>query len=399
MGYILIPYLLFLIPFESLAYPVFGTKRYGRTAPIHNWAMSNPVQFPSYYYLPRTHYPLNYYDAMSPYAQEYTDEYYYPQENLNYPVYYPVRGPKYDYYQPLPYYYDGRHYPRYNYYEDDPVDDLQEEIQQEEEREQREEALPVGQETWYENDDNQNDDSMDDINAAFLQNLMIYNDAMSNKNYDYQPDYLQNYNEDVLNWNDDVNKKYEDEDVKELKMLAGKPKKQRNKNKNKYNEAEERIKLFDKAAKKTSKNSKDPNNSEAWINWSTKRQNTMKNTIDPIANLAYKKQELSEHGPLVFKDNAMAFSTRKQNTINHNLFPSSTISPITSKAPENHKDTKGGQKEVVLIRPATPVRRPFSEPVMELLAKQNQQERKRTPSVYDTIKHLLEMEKSLEEVS
>lgn len=395
MGYSLIIFLLILIPNEISSYPVYGTKRYGR-APVHAWA--SPVQVPSYYYLPRTHYPVSYYDTMNPYVQEYADEYYLPQDS--YPMYYPAiaRNPKYDFYQAPPYYYDERHLPRnnYGYYDEMDPEEFQEELQQEEERVQREEALPVGQETWYENENNQNEDSVDDVNAAFLQNLMLYNDAMANKHYDYNNQQVDPYMQDLVGWNEELsNKKLpnEDEDVKELKMLAGKPKKQKNKNKNRSNDAEQRMKMFEKG-KKVPKSTPLPNNSEAWINYGSKRNN-MRNTIDPIANLAYKKQELSQHGPILYKDNSLAFTTRKQGAFERKL-SSSTQSPLTTGSPE--KDSRGGQKEVVLMRPATPVRRPFSEPVMELLAKQNGPERKRTPNVYETIKHLLEMEKNLEKV-
>ncbi|KDR19502.1 uncharacterized protein LOC110829889 [Zootermopsis nevadensis] len=94
---------------------------------------------------------------------------------MKYPVYQSV----------VPYYYgDGRH-GYYGYDEaSDPVYDLQEEIQQEEEREEREEALPIGQETWFEgtaaSQRHPKGESMDDVNAAFLQNLIMsqmYNDA------------------------------------------------------------------------------------------------------------------------------------------------------------------------------------------------------------------------------
>lgn len=383
-----------LIPIEILSYPVYGTKRYGRT-PVHAWA--SPVQIPSYYYLPRTHYPLNYYD--NSYVQEYADEYYLPQES--YPMYYPVtRNPKYDFYQALPYYYEERHLPRngYGYYDDLYSDELKDELQQEEERVQREEALPVGQETWYEN--NQNDDSIDDINAAFLQNLMLYNDAVANKNYDYNNQqidpYMQGYNKDLVNWSEELNSQAttDDDDVKELKMLAGEPKKQRNKNKNRATNAEHRLQLFEKG-KKAKSTSAEPNDSEGWINYGSKR-NTMKNKIDPITNLAYKKQELNQHGSILYKDNSQAFTTRK---LNLDRKMATSTQPSVSTTKDTEKVSRGGQKEVVLMRPATPVRRPFSEPVMELLAKQNEVERKRTPTVYETIKRLLEMEKSLEKVS
>lgn len=431
-NYLHIMALVLLLPYGITSYPVFGTKRYGRSStPMHNtWGMSSMMHVPSYYYQaiprPQSHYPLSYYEAMAPYAPDYTDDYYYPQEALSYPLYYPAltrSGSKYDMYQQaaMPYYYGEQHMPRpgYGYYDgSDPVDNLQEEMIQEEEREEREEALPIGQETWYETDgtSSESDESMDDVNAAFLQNLMMYNDAISNQKYDYgkqQPvdSYMQqykDYNEDYPNWNmDTLNKNYgsEDEDVKELKMLVEKPKKQKAKANKKHTAAQERLQMFEKGNKnqKTTANY-DPNNSEAWINWDNKRAH--KHIVDPVANLALKKQEHSQHGPTHFGTLDLSFAARKPQTgINSGkTLSTSTMSPTvgvttTTSTEQPARDVRGGQKEVVLMRPATPVRRPFSEPVMELLAQQGGPERKRTPSVYDTIKHLLEMEKNLEEVS
>jgi hypothetical protein len=120
----------------------------------------------------------------------------------------------------------------------DPVYDLQEEIQQEEEREQREEPLPIGQETWFEGGSSSprqtQGDNMADINAAFLQNLIMsqmYNDA--NSGHVLRPPPYSSYsvaedgNQD--NWMygtgrtgnyENIEDDMEDEDVRELKSLV-----------------------------------------------------------------------------------------------------------------------------------------------------------------------------------
>ncbi|KAK9747183.1 hypothetical protein QE152_g5550 [Popillia japonica] len=147
--------------------PVYGTKRYGRSVivPRPTWN-TQPYQ-----QLIRTQrYPMSYYD-MYPYSQSYLDDYYYPQEA--YPIYYPARTSKYEVYQAvMPYYYNDRPVVRPNYYYGyadgvEPVVDLEEEILQEAEREEREDAQPIGQEMYYENESN-TDDNLDDVNAAFL---------------------------------------------------------------------------------------------------------------------------------------------------------------------------------------------------------------------------------------
>lgn len=312
---------------------------------------------------------MSYYEAISPYLQEYSDEYYLPQE---YPMYYPqMKGmnPKYDFYQAMPYYFEDRHMGRDGYYMDqmDP-EELQEQLQQEEDRLEREESLPVGQETWYQNDDSNHEDSIDDINAAFLQNLMLYNDALSNKNEPYYPQ-KDLYNEDLMKTyteEPNTNKNLEDLDVQELKMLAKPGKKQRknkNKNKNKKEKVQKEV----------------PN--DDWLEYPPKR-NQLPNSLEPLPNF-----QSSTYYP-----DSSSFSPRKQ-TLSKPF--SSTPPPMSNHLPE--KPNQRGQKEFVLIRPATPVRKPFTKPVMDLLNQKNG-ERKRDPNVYETIKHLLEMEKSLEKV-
>lgn len=298
-------------------YPIYGTKRYGGSSGqrVSSWPPYQMVRTQRYN-------PLNYYE-LYPYSQ--TDDYY-PQESYPPAVYYP-RTSKYEVYQAVMPYYYGLARPNYGYYED-PVVDLQEEMMQEVEREEREDAQPIGHELLYENEDQ--DDNLDDVNAAFLQNLIMnemYKDAISNNNDD---DYYQK------EWEDD-NKKYynqEDEDVKELKQLA------------------------------KAKSSDD-------IHW-LQRNN-------------YKKQ--------MRENNNYEKKRSKNNLTERKPTQSSTEAPKTSISPK--RDTRG-QKEEVLARPATPVRHPFSDSVLDMI---KDEERKRTPSVYDTIKHMLDMEKDLENVS
>ncbi|XP_063241577.1 uncharacterized protein LOC134541814 [Bacillus rossius redtenbacheri] len=146
-------------PLLAACYPVFGTKRYGRSTPtprrrLAAWGVpSAPLPLQRYY---PSEAVVGY-----PYAQELLDDYYY----------YPQDYPSY-YYSPAAAYY--RQHPGYAYYgydeTSDPVDDLQEEIQ-EEEREERGESLPIGQERWFETARPR--DGYADVNAAFLQNLML----------------------------------------------------------------------------------------------------------------------------------------------------------------------------------------------------------------------------------
>lgn len=83
----------------------------------------------------------------------------------------------------------------------------------------------------------------------------------------------------------------------------------------------------------------------------------------------------------------------------------STQTPTTENSKLIEKLHKGGQKEVVLPRPATPVRKPFTEPVMKMMkANSNKADVKssksdRTPPIYKTIKEIIDMEQNLSHVS
>lgn len=141
----------------------------------------------------------------------------YPEEDLYYApkqYYYGepsnrgIRHPAEEVYgrAPYPFYYDT-----YNHFADeDPV-----------RQDERLAALPVGQETWFENEPEPSwkESDMDDVNAAFLDNLILTQmaqDAQRRREYADQAKAIQS-------GGDYEERDVEDEDVRELKALAGKP--------------------------------------------------------------------------------------------------------------------------------------------------------------------------------
>lgn len=329
---------------SSYTYPVYGTKRYGRSS--HR--ISAPTYSPYQPMVRNQRYPINYYE-LYPYSQSYPEDYYYLQDS--YPMYYPARTSKYEVYQAvLPYYYGDRPVvrPGYGYYDADPVTDLQEKMIQEVEREEREDSQPIGQEMLYENEGI--DDNLDDEKATFVEDLVmsqLYKNALNDpKAYDssYYTDYYPINDGSLGKWADtpvEPQQSYsqEDEDVKELKQLA-KPKSKQNQD----------VHWF-KSKKFRNQNS-----------WEKKSYSDLE---DQIAEIRLPEQ-----------------------------VPTSIAPPTTTEV----KGQQSGQKEEMLARPATPVRRPYSTPMMQIVSKA-EDERKRSPSVYDTIKHMLDMEKNLENVS
>ncbi|XP_065159017.1 uncharacterized protein [Atheta coriaria] len=284
-------------------------------------------------------------------SQTYPEEYYY--EPMSYPVYYP-RTSKYEVYQAvLPYYYDrplmrtGFGY--YGYEDADPIVDIEEEMIHDAERKQREDAQPIGQETYFEDDANSSTDEnyYNDVNAAFLNNLIMsqmYKDSLDSdddvygKVDEYPPKSKSTYFDSG------------DEDELELKSLV--------ENKQKQVKPDDRWSWFQKGSNKKSNEFFDSDFNEkkrsvdGHLQWFTDRDDR-KPTVKP------------------------------------------TITPSTTTTVTNgftSKKTQRGQKEVVLPRPAAPVKHLFAPVVNDVYKK----DRPRQPSVYDTIKHMLDMEKSLE---
>lgn len=378
---------LILIPDTFFAYPVFGTKRYGRSTGLPHRMPASPYLHAYQQPQPRaqTQYGRaipsgpTYYTADSmvnyPYTQDYPDnDYYYGQEPGSFSTYpyYPTLGAtngnmKYPFYQSVvPYYYGDGHHGYYGYDEaSDPLYDLQEEIQQEEEREEREEALPIGQETWFEGSGasqrHPKGDSIEDVNAAFLQNLIMshkYNDANGGhvlrrpsyvgSSYSVADDENQDssmydvgrsrsqvpgdYQYGDYQYNDE---EAEDEDVRELKSLV---KKNQSGDMNDHL-GKNPISWF--PAMSTTLNNYDqpwythssvventkrpeyyepiwfPNENGPWFENSWASTMPYKRTSDPLYQTfrSYnKKQESSEYGPWIPKGN-INFSDRKGNDI------------------------------------------------------------------------------------
>lgn len=340
--------------------------------------------------------------------------YYYPRQDYQTPLY---GVPTYHGdYQPKPYYFAQ---PSYSSSDDhiettNPLDYLHEEILQENERER----------------------SMN--NAAFMQNLALYNkqvdslhsrqkqlqqlqDLYNLKNPndpdDYEmaqpsdwfdqtsilvdPNTLDNYNGDYEMMPQELSNQYQypsrpsdydDEIEKELKDLT----KQNHKNSATKGRATPSMKQaaaynnidwqndmpqeYDDALEGESEDD------DSWIQWGQKRN------IQPK------------------KDYGLVDSKQTQKTVNKlPIIKKPTVStqtPITT-ATENSKliaKLHSGQKEVVLPRPATPVRKPFTEPIMKMMTANKNVDGKpskseQAPPIYKTIKQIIDMEQNLSHVS
>lgn len=425
---------------QAYAYPVFGTKRYGRSSPVHRSAYI-PVPVPvtrhySEYQVPE------YDDGYMPTTQQ--EEYEYnPYEK------YPF-VPYYGYYPSRAYYHDKgdrRNTDNYGYYEEqapnDPIDDLQEEMLQDD---RGKDVYPYGQETWFEGGTPRYENNAE-ANAAFLQNLIIaqmYQDAAASAAVNagnpsryaaafpfiYTP-VVASDDYDDRNWLYGVQtsgvedkerakqyfKNEEDEEVKELQSLRKK-----NKNKNKDNKKKDGNKKNKSQKNKNKIQEPEPTNSEIsndeFLHEMQKeiRKNSRKN-YSPVAegfsmskkqvnpsdvkydswNLGkvslknYPEPSKDELGKLVtskpYKMNGHNFSDRKNRIeVPTTIVPTTEVPATTTERP-----ISSGQKEVVLPRPANPVRRPYTERLS--IRSQHQ------PSVYDTIKQLLSMEQDLRQVS
>ncbi|XP_050298890.1 uncharacterized protein LOC126737862 [Anthonomus grandis grandis] len=348
----LLPIVQLILLFTDLTtcYPssFYNSRRLSRAAYRPTY---DPYEY--YYYTRSQRYPYSYYPT---YTQMYPEEYYYNQDA--YHMYYAnPRTSKYDYYKSaLPYYYQDMPLSRnkynnyYNYQDMSPED--QERLLQELEREEREKSQPIGHEIRYENDEDPVG-SIDETNAAFLNNLMMqqmYQDSMkdgSPQSYPYYDQYREypaeaQSSKVMPRWDDvayDKPLNLEDEEVEELKALPKKPKNRKNKQR-KQRKQQETVRFFENES--------------------------------PVKR--------SDSDVTVFSD--------RKPIVKANL-------PTDSYPIEGSRRDARGQKEEVLMRPATPVRHPFSDSVIQMM--QHQEEKKRTPSVYDTIKYMLDMEKKYEE--
>lgn len=373
--------------------------QYFDKAPSANYHQSQPQYLSLPYPQPRIASDYNY-NSRNP-----SPNYFYsPRQDYQSPLYGTptYRGD----YQPKPYYFAQ---PSYSSSDDhieatNPLDYLHEEIQQENERER----------------------SMN--NAAFMQNLALYNkhvDSLHSRQQQLQQ--LQDlYNlksvdpedydiEQPSDWYDQTSilvdpnqfddyqlmpqalpqyqypsrpSDYEDEVVKELQDLT------------KHNRKQSGGKQYDVPSMKQSydgghqdwqqdmpQESDDviepeyEDNDDNWINWDQKRS----------------VQPKKDYGIVDTKQAFNKLPTPKPSATTQAPSTSTEKSKIIAKL---HR----GQKEVVLPRPATPVRKPFTEPIMKMMAGGGGEEGKprkseQTPPIYKTIKQIIDMEQNLSHVS
>ncbi|XP_018326801.1 uncharacterized protein LOC108738071 [Agrilus planipennis] len=381
---------LFLFFSPCLTYTMYGTKRYNHasTAPrINNPSWNVPA--PYYQFLRTERYPSNYemYPSYSP-NQEFAEEYYYPQDSSSsYPVYYPPpRTSRYEVYQAvMPYYYGESPVIRpsnYGYYgynrNGEPFENLEDEMIQEAEREERERSQPIGQEVLYEND-NDAEGNFDDVNAAFLQNLIMsqmYKDSLQAPKtyYEQTPNIDYNSEDSKERWGDlkdiplvNTDSHQEDEDVKELKQLA---------------DPQERF------SKQKVNSNISPEERYNWLKSESNTRGSMKDRkFDNFAKQIKRNSVSRKYADSTSDDE---FAKPEKNRV----FSSGAALSVTPTQSTQHKYVQG-QKEEVLARPASSNWQGFiAQSTNSVVTHKN--DKKRAPSVYDTIKRMLDMEKQLE---
>lgn len=324
-------------------------------------------------------------------------------------------------YNPTPYYYAQP--PSYNFYDDrsdipsNPMDYLHEKMIQEDELQRMQELSPELDADYNYESITPPRASQDDYTKNFLRNLMSYNNRGSysgnieNSNqpihhmeptfeyddypeaeldYFYQPN-ENNYDQQKydkipadLQYNSEIIPRQrhhipDDKEVRELKSLI---KNNQNKNYEKsvvsdpYNEMHQ-----DEPAQYDT-----PEYDDTWINWDSKR------SVD-----------LAKQKPKVMKnDKIIATSTVQPSATVGTTVSKTDDVPTTPLTVSNEK--YNGQKEVVLPRPATPVKQPFAAPVMEMLKNSPMSyeigtHKSSFPTVYESIRQLMTMEENLENVS
>ncbi len=395
---------------SSFSYPVFGTKRYHRAI---NAKGIMPVYNAPYYEEPV---PVQAYPR---YPSESNNFYYLPRRESQYyglPTY---RGE----YKPTQYYY--AHSPSYSYYDDrseqaNPLDDLHEEMLQEDQRE-RQRDYSIGQETWYENPATK----QDKLTNVFLKNLIAYN----NKQMNQEPE-LNSQSGEFDDYNDGNDAEYYDQgsnnnlNIRKYSNHQQQQQQQQQQqhhyeNDFKENEDKDVTDLNSLAQKSYNKEpisqsnypdyqqdlgnayEEDPEyDDDTWINWSSKRSGNSADKKIGLATFSDRKPSTEQHlhKPIV------TVPTTKQSK------PPSEATTTTQRT-DSAKSSKvfgSGQKEIVLPRPATPVRTPFSEPLMEMLTHNSIQDKRQVSTnsktkspttVYDTIRQLIAMEHDLDKVS
>lgn len=325
--------------------------------------------------------------------------YYYPRQEYQMPLYgIPTyRGD----YQPKPYYFAQ---PSYTSSDDqleatNPLDYLHEEILQENERERslnnaqfmqnlalynkqvdslhgRQQQLQQFQDLYNLKSSHDPEDYDVEQPSDWYDQTSIYVDPATyeNFNHEYQPAASQQQYASRPS-------EYDDEMVKELRDLT---KQHRSKSKEKIRDSYNGID-WQQDYPHESEDIADPqyDDDDTWINWDQKR------------NVQPKK----DYGAVDAKQTATGKLPAKPSKP-----MASTPTPATSTA-ENSKligKLHKGQKEVVLPRPATPVRKPFSESIMKMMnanVKSDEHKSEPSPPIYKTIKQIIDMEQNLSHVS
>lgn len=392
------------------SYPGYGSKRYNKAnvvepiIPIY----SQPSQQQQQQYFdntPNTNYQPQYLSL--PYPQpRVADDYnrnpnpnyfYYPQQDYQMPLYgIPTyRGD----YQPKPYYFAQPSYTSDDQLEaTNPLDYLHEEILQENERERslnnaafmqnlalynkqvdslhgRQQQLQQFQDLYNLKSSNDPEDYDVEQPTDWYDQTSIYVDPATyeNFNHEYQPAASQQQYPSRPS-------EYDDEMVKELRGLTKQHRTKNNKEniRDSYNSMDWQQDLPQENEEVIEPQYDDDD--DTWINWDQKRNVQPKKDYGAVDA----KQAPTSKLPVAAK--------------------TSTEKPATSTV-ENSKligKLHKGQKEVVLPRPATPVRKPFSESIMKMMnanIKSDEHKSEPAPPIYKTIKQIIDMEQNLSHVS
>lgn len=402
---------------EALAYTQqMSPQYYDRVNSASSYMQAPQTQYISSAYLPQQPAPQQYQKQQPQQQQQQRkvddrNNFYYPtqqQRDFQEPLYgYPTFHGDYD---PKPYYFAQ---PSYMAQEDrmettNPLDYLQAEIFQENERERNNAAFMQNLALY-----NQKLDSLQARQQKLQQFENMYNLKQSFEDYDIEqptdwydqtsilvdPNSLDNYLSSSISSDPQFqfqqwqphSSDYDDEMVKELREL--KEVKQQNKNSASNKKKSKQQKQKQQQQRKESYRNLDwqrdmpqtnnyedeeviepENYDDEWINWSGQKR-----SIQPKKVISDVKQAQSTAAP--------SLTTQK----------SKILEKLQSKI-------TGGQKEVVLPRPATPVRRPFSEAVMKSMGKVSESEEsskseQQTLPIYKTIKQIIDMEQNLSHVS
>lgn len=304
-------------------------------------------------------------------------------------------------YQPKPYYFAQPTFTSDDQIETtNPLDYLHEEILQENERErlinneafmqnlaaynkvdslkERSQQLQQMEDMYKLGNEDSDEYSFQDIPSDWYDRTEIIVDPDTYENLRNNFDMTQDYSDDQM--------------VKELRGLQ----KQKSKNKSlQQHQQQHQQQHREQIWQPTASDDYEEEDDDTWINWSHKRSIQPKKDYGFVDKVQIKQQQ---------QQNKNKLPTKGEMTTK---MPSATTSTVaTSTSMENSKlltklHKNGGQKEVVLFRPATPVRKPFSDSVLMIGddANSNKVEQQTTPPIYRTIKQIIDMEQNFSHVS